>query len=73
MENKTSQADKIYEYLKSGGRLSSWNSRDLFHTVCLPRRISDIEDKHGIKVGREWKKSENTRYLEYFINELKLF
>jgi hypothetical protein len=69
-----SQTSNIYEYLKSGGRLSSWNARDLFKTVCLPKRISDVEKKYNENVDREWKVSnDGARYLEYYFKELKLF
>lgn len=67
MERK-SQNQLIFEHYKNGGKLTTLDALNLFKTMNLRSRNSDIEKQHNIKLGRVWINDEETgkKYMQYF-------
>lgn len=68
MERK-SQNQLIYEHYLNGGKLTTLDALNLFNTMNLRSRNSDIEKQYNIKLGRVWINDEETgkKYLEYYL------
>ena len=75
MMERKSQNELIYEFYKNGGTLTTLEALNLFCTMNLRSRNSDIEKRHGIKLDREMVTDTNTgkHYNKYFISKPKLF
>ena len=63
-----SQNELIFEYYQNGGKLTTLDALNLFKTMNLRSRNSDIEKQYNIKLGRVWIIDEGTgkKYLQYF-------
>lgn len=48
-----SQVTKIYRYLKMRNKLTGLKALRLFGTMCLPKRISEVQKFYGVNVSRE--------------------
>lgn len=48
-----SQVKQIYKYLKRGNKLTGLKALRLFGTMCLPKRISDVQKQYGVRVDRK--------------------
>lgn len=48
-----SQVKQIYKYLKQGYKLTGLKALRLFGTMCLPKRISEVQKVFGVIVSRE--------------------
>lgn len=53
MKTTESQNARIYAYLKRGSKLTGLLALRLFGTMCLPKRISEVQMVYGISVDRE--------------------
>jgi hypothetical protein len=68
-----SQNQKILDYLKNGGKLTSLQVRQMFQSCYLNSRISDIRNKMGIPVSDVWvdvqdANNEPVRVKQYFLD-----
>ena len=61
-----SQRSEILSYMKKGYYITTYMAFMKFKCTSLRDRIRDIEHQ-GIKVKRQWVKSDKKRYLEYWI------
>jgi hypothetical protein len=64
------QVRKVYNHLKSEGSITNVEAQNVHKIRALPRRISDLEEKHGVSIGRQHKTDvTGQRYTKYFLKE----
>ena len=62
----TPQWQSIYRELKKGKKVTPYSALKLCGTLCLHKRIHDIERFMGVVVKRDWKRvNKRTRVMEY--------
>lgn len=62
------QCKRIYDYLKSGKRITTMVAMTTLRIGHLQRRIKDLTDIFEIDVQSEWVKGEGKkRYKEYYL------
>lgn len=62
------QALLIYKHLKASGSISNVEAQAIYRCRALPRRISDIEQKLGVRITREMKSDvTGQRYVRYYL------
>lgn len=76
-ESSASQAKRILEYLKAGGRLTPMDALAKFHTMRLGARIKDVEEMLGFPPSRQRVKKTNAEgkevwVMEYYLEKAKL-
>ena len=62
----TPQWKVIYNYMKKGKKVTPYSALKLCRTLCLHKRIDDIERFMDVEVKRDWKRvNKRTRVMEY--------
>lgn len=68
-----SQVTQIYKYLKQGYKLTGLKALRLFGTMCLPKRISEVQRVFSVTVDRKMisvKSSHGTKHvMEYQLKQ----
>jgi hypothetical protein len=62
---QSSQKQRILSHLKSGGKITSFDSYLFFGITQLATRISELEDSLGVEFNRKWIKKNGKRFIEY--------
>ena len=64
-----SQWQFIYREMKKGRKITPYSALKLCGSLCLHKRISDIERFMGIEVKRDWKRvNKRTRVRVYSLS-----
>ena len=62
----TPQWQSIYRELKKGRKVTPYSALKLCGSLCLHKRIDDIERFMDVEVKRDWKRvNKRTRVMEY--------
>jgi len=62
----SNQCKILFEYLKKGNKITSFEAMTLFKIGHLPRRILDFSEKYNIQIESNLLEG---RYKEYFLKE----